>query len=332
MPSNGDRKAPDYSVGLGASQRSHSLTGLLNNYLLRHVQTLIYTLGQLWERPMATLMTTAVIGIALSMPAGLHLLLSNGVEVLQGWNSATQISLFLHKETSEKSAQALREQLTKRPQVESVEYISREQALQEFRAHSGLGDALNALDDNPLPAVMIVFPASRYQSEESLAKMVSELGGLPEVDMAQLDMKWIQRLFALVAIGERGVLILSSLFALAVLLVVGNTIRLAIQNRRDEIIIIKLIGATDAFIRRPFLYTGIWYGLLGAIIALVLVEISLLMIMGPVSEVALLYHSDFTLHGVDGTTFGMILLTGPLLGFVGSWVALGRHLREVEPS
>ncbi len=319
-------------AGPGASQRSRSLIGLFNNYLLRHLQTLIYTLGQLWERPMATLMTTAVIGIALSMPTGLHLILTNGVEVLQGWNSATQISLFLHQKTSESSAQSLASELKQKAQIADVEYISRARALEEFRSFSGLGDALNALEDNPLPPVIIVFPADGYEGEQPLAALVQQLGEYPEVDMAQLDMKWVQRLFALIAIGERGVFILGSLFALAVLLVVGNTIRLAIQNRRDEIVIIKLIGATDSFIRRPFLYTGIWYGLLGGVIALILVEISLLLLMGPVGDVARLYHSDFSLQGIDGTTFFTLLLTGPTLGLAGSWVALSRHLKEIEPT
>lgn len=323
---------PQEGGGLGASQRSSSLKRALNNYLLRHLQTLIYTLGQLWERPSSTLMTTAVIGIALAMPTGLHLLLSNGVELLQGWNSATQISLFLQQQTSESEAQALSAQLVQMEQVSSVEYISREQGLEEFRERSGLGDTLNALTENPLPPVLVVFPASGFEDALSLEGLLQQLRLLPDVALAQLDMEWIQRLFALLAIGERGVLILGSLFALAVLLVVGNTIRLAIQNRRDEIIIIKLIGATDAFIRRPFLYTGIWYGLLGGIIALILVQLSLFMLMGPVHEVALLYHSTFALQGVDSATFITLLATGPLLGLVGSWVALARHLREIEPS
>ncbi len=134
------------------------------------------------------------------------------------------------------------------------------------------------------------------------------------------------------AIIERGVLILSGLLALAVLLVVGNTIRLAIQNRRDEIIITKLIGATDSFIRRPFLYTGFWYGLLGGLISLILVQLSLVLLADPVREVATLYHSSFQLQGIDSQTLIALLGVGSFLGYFGSWIAVGRHLREIEPS
>lgn len=318
--------------GKRATRRGFSIKGWINNYLLRHIQTFFYTLGQISTRPFSTFMTAAVIGIALSLPAALNLLLQNGQEVLQGWNSATQISLFLTQKTGEKSAKKLASTLRKMPEIATVEYISKESALAEFSKHSGFGEALDALEQNPLPAVLLITPEISQQQPAQISALVERLSKRREVDIAQLDMEWVERLFALMAIGERGVLILSALLALAVLLVIGNTIRLAIQNRRDEIIITKLIGATDSFIRRPFLYTGFWYGLLGGLIALILVQLSLVLLADPVHAVATLYHSSFQLQGIDAKTLIALLSVGSFLGYLGSWIAVGRHLREIEPS
>lgn len=317
----------------GASKRGFSPIAWLKNYLLRHLQTFIYTLGQLSLKPLSTLLTAAVIGIALAMPTGLHLLLTNVTDVLSGWNSATQISLFLDRGISEQRIGHIQQRLTKMSEIGSVEFISKGDALEEFRQHSGFGDALNALEDNPLPDVLLVFPSNTLLGNESaLATLREELSGILGVEMALLDMEWIKRLFSLMEVGDRAVWILSLLLAMAVLLIIGNTIRLAIQNRRDEIIITKLIGATDSFIQRPFLYTGIWYGIFGGMIALILVEISVLLLDGPVQQVAQLYHSQFALHGVSMKTFLFVMLSSPLLGFLGSWLAVIRHLRSIEPT
>ncbi|MBW6475855.1 MAG: permease-like cell division protein FtsX [Chromatiales bacterium] len=306
--------------------------GWLHNYLLRHAQTFFYSLGQLSRSPMSTLMTTAVIAIALAMPTGLHVLLKNLQGVLSGWDSAAQISLFLERDTRETAALGLAERLRQHPAIIGVEYISAEQAMAEFRRLSGFGDALDALEENPLPPVLVVQPALGEQDPAALQALVDELRAEATVDLAQLDMEWVERLYALVEIGKRGVMILATLLAIAVMLVVGNTIRLMILNRRDEIVIIKLIGGTDAFIRRPFLYTGFWYGILGGLLAFMMVESSLLVLSGPVNSLAGLYNSSFRLGGMDLATTGALLGGGLLLGLLGSWLAVGRHLRAIEPS
>ena len=304
----------------------------LNNYLLRHAQTFFYALGQLTRTPFSTLMTTAVIAIALAMPTGLHVLLKNVQGVLSGWDSAAQISLFLERDTSETAALGLADRLRQHAAILEVEYISAEQAMAEFRRLSGFGDALNALEENPLPPVLVVQPSLGKQDPQALQALVVELRAEATVDLAQLDMEWVERLYALMEIGKRGVMILATLLAIAVMLVVGNTIRLMIQNRRDEIVIIKLIGGTDTFIRRPFLYTGFWYGTLGGLMAFIMVESSLLVLAGPVNSLAGLYNSGFRLGGMDLTTTGVLLAGGLLLGLLGSWLAVGRHLRAIEPS
>jgi len=212
-----------------------------------------------------------------------------------------------------------------------VDVISREQALAEFKRQSGFGDALTALDDNPLPAVVVVTPKLEHADANTIQALADSLKQDKAVEFTQLDRQWLQRLYGIMDIVGRGVVILGAALALAVILVVGNTIRLAIQNRRQEIVVVKLIGGTDAFIRRPFLYTGFWYGLFGGIIALILVEVALWLIDGPVADLAGLYASSFSLHKLDAVTITTLLIFSILLGLVGSWVAVGRHLREIEP-
>ncbi len=301
-------------------------------YLLRHVQTLLYALGQLSARPAATLMTAAVIGIALALPAGLHVLLNNARAVTSGWDGATQISVFLKLDASEARGRALADEFRSRGDIADVRFVSRVEALEEFRRLSGFGEALEALEDNPLPAVIVLHPALNANDAADIGALLDGLRARPEVDRAQLDMDWVKRLYAIMEMARRGTWVLGGLLALAVLLVVGNTIRLAIMNRRDEIVLTKLIGGTDAFVRRPFLYAGLWYGLAGGAIALMLLAGALALLAGPAADLAALYQSDYRIQGLAATDAGTVLLAGALLGLVGSWLAVGRHLRDIEPT
>jgi len=302
------------------------------NLFLRHCQVCLYSLGKACRSPLPTLMTTAVIGIALALPLGLHVLLQNVQRLTQGWDSAAQISLFMKKTASDAQINSLADTLGKRADIKSVKVISRTEALAEFREYSGFADALDALADNPLPAVIVVYPnLASDQSAEALETLVDDLRGNDNVDLAQLDMQWIQRLFALMDIARQGVWVLATLLAMSVLLVVGNTIRLAIESQRDEIEITKLIGGTDAFIRRPFLYTGLWYGLFGGAIAITLVLLALWVIDAPVQRLALLYQSSFSLQTIDFATLLLTFVFATFLGLAGSWIAVGRHLDEIEP-
>ena len=281
-------------------------------------------------------MTSAVIGIALALPTGLHLILKN-IQTLSGdLDSAVQISLFLKKSTTDSQAQQLVTQLKNMPEISKLEYISREQALQEFKRLSGFGNALQALKKNPLPAVIVVQPSLNQSNAATSAQatqtLVEQLQSKAYVDIAQLDMQWIKRLYSIMDIIRRGVIILTGLLALAVLLVIGNTIRLAIQNRRDEIVIIKLIGGTDSFIRRPFLYTGFWYGTFGGLIALFLVISSLLLLSGPIEALTQSYESQFSMQILDFNSTLWLIGGSIFLGLVGSWFSVEKHLREIEPT
>jgi cell division transport system permease protein len=320
---------PDNSSGTSIKQRPR---GRVNAYFTHHLWVLVSSLGVLWRTPFATFMTAAVIGIALALPAGLHVLLQNVQKLSTGWEGTAQMSLFLKQDVSEKRIQSLAKKLRKWDGVAQVRYISRKQALEEFRKLSGFGGALDSLNENPLPAVLVVRPTSEAAEPGQMELLLGKVQELKPVDLAQLDMEWVRRLSGIIELGKRGVLLLGSLLSLAILLVIGNTIRLTILSRRDEIVVTKLIGATNAFIRRPFLYTGFWYGLMGAVLAWVLVGILLGLLSNPVSRLSFLYNSQFSLGGLDLETTAILLSSGILLGLLGSWLAVGKHLQAIEPT
>ena len=303
----------------------------IGNWMLRHAQVALSSLGALSRLPISTLMTSAVIGIALALPGGLYLLLANVQTLSANWDGSASISLFLKHEVSEEQSEELAVRLEQDPAVRSVKRISRDHALDEFRELSGFSNALDALNENPLPALLIVEPSETHETPAALEALTGRLESEAAVDFAQLDLQWVKRLHTMTEIARRGVIVLAAILGLAVLLVVGNTIRLEIQNRHSEIEITKLIGATDAFIRRPFLYHGFWYGLLGGLIAWLLIAISFHLLDGPVSRLATLYQSGFDLAGVNAATMLALLLGGAGLGLAGSWVAVGRHLSRIEP-
>ena len=300
-------------------------------WLLRHAQMSLSSLGRLTRSPINTLMTAAVIGIALALPSGLHLLVDNVRELSSSWDGTASVSLFLNETISDEQAVAVREQIELRPDVAETRLIARAQALEEFRHLSGFGEAVELLDHNPLPAVVVVRPDDGIQGAEAVGHLARQLQDYREIDLAQVDLQWVERLGAITRTIERGVLVLAALLAGAVLLIVGNTIRLEIQNRHSEIEIVRLVGGTDAFIRRPFLYEGIWYGLLGAAIGTALVLGSLYLLDGPVRQLAGLYESGFELSVIDPASLLGVVLGGPMLGLAGAWLAVGRHLARIQP-
>ncbi len=300
-------------------------------WLLRHAQMSLSSLGRLTRSPISTLMTAAVIGIALALPTGLHLLVDNVRQLSSSWDGSASVSLFLSDDVNDAQAEAVRKQVAQRPDVAETRLISRDQALHEFRTLSGFGEAIELLDQNPLPPVVLVRPNATVKGADAVGRMAQELQAYREIELAQVDLQWVERLGAITRTIERAVLVLAGLLAGAVLLIVGNTIRLEIQNRHSEIEIVKLVGGTDAFIRRPFLYEGIWYGLLGAGIALLLVLASLYLLDGPVRRLAGLYESSFELSVIDPASLLGVVFGGPLLGLVGAWLAVGRHLMQIQP-
>ena len=301
-------------------------------FLQRHAQVALDSLGRLYRNLAASLMTAAVIAIALAMPAGLYLLLDNLERLSGAWDGQASISVFLKKSVSASTAERLANSVRAWPEIQSVQPVSPDEALQEFSQRSGFADVLDALDENPLPAVLVVVPASDHTTPAAASSLRDRFSQLPETELAQLDLQWVQRLAAILEIARRGILITGCLLALAVLLMIGNTIRLEIQNRREEILVTKLIGATNGFVRRPFLYCGFWYGVIGALSAWILVETGFWLLSAPVSHLAGLYQSDFRLETLPFQLLGILVIGGMCLGLLGSWLAVGRHLNTIEPT
>ncbi|MBI1731726.1 MAG: cell division protein FtsX [Gammaproteobacteria bacterium] len=300
-------------------------------WLSQHIQALLYSAGQMCRNPLGSLLTTAVIGISLALPAAFYLVLANSERVASAWGGAARVTLFLKMDVTPERAQALATSLRGHPRVLDVRVISPDEALAEFRRASGFGDAIEQLEENPLPAALLIQPDNARFGGTAMEEFLAAMRALPEADTAQFDRQWVQRLVALLNILHRAVLILAALLALAVLLIIGNTIRLSIYNRRTEIEINMLFGATGAFIQRPFLYSGILHGLVGALLAWLLVSGAVRLLQGPVAELAGLYASEFVLHGLAAENVVKLLGIGGVLGWVGSWLAVQRHLRDITP-
>ncbi len=298
---------------------------------VNHAQALVFSLGRLYRNPFTAALTLTVIAIALALPAGLWLALKNLQAASGEWDHGAQLSVFVADSVSEDTLRVLAGRIQSMDAVESARAITREEALAEFRALSGFGEALDLLDHNPLPALVLVTPAADHQGPSRVQALSVELEALEEVTQAQVDLQWVQRLQAILEMTRRGVALVAVLLGLGVLLVVGNTIRLDILNRRREIEVAKLVGATDGFIRRPFLYGGLWLGLFGGVLALIIVGVGLALLNGPVQQLATLYGSDFRLEGPGLAGALGLLGLAVALGLGGSWIAVGRHLRDIEP-
>lgn len=302
----------------------------LRIWLYQHAQAFVFSLGQMFRNLFNNLMSIAVIGIALALPAGFYLVLENTRHVMENWGGTVQVTLYLNEDVDEERALSLADYLRDKPEVGSVNYVSRDQALDEYKRLSGFGDVLDALDENPLPSLILIRPRVDTIDASSGDAFMQELSGLPEVDSAQIDRQWVKRLLVILQVLQRAVIILSSLLAVAVLLIIGNTIRLAIYNRKIEIEINKLFGATDAFVRRPFLYSGFIHGVMGGLVAWLLIALSIQLLTNPVARLASLYHSSFHLTGFSPLEFLALVAAGGLLGLTGSWLAVYRHLKQLD--
>jgi cell division transport system permease protein len=320
------------SLPRGASGQNIKLTDRWQGYRAHHRATLRLSLSTMLSEPLQTIMTVMVIAIALALPTALYVAVENVRQLGGSFESSAQITVFVKKSANPEAIDSLSDNLQSLPGVISIDYISAEQALLEFKALSGFGTALRHLDGNPLPAVFLVQPITSDPINLSkLNRLLAKIQDLPAVDDVQIDMAWLQRLYSLTEIGRKIVVALGATLALGVLLVIGNAIRLAIQSRRDEIVVVKLVGGTNAYVRRPFLYTGLLLGLFGSILALIMLYVCLLWISGSVVGLADLYQSQYRLQGLGVLGSATLVSLGGGLGVTGAWIAVSKHLRDIEP-
>lgn len=304
--------------------------GPVSIWVTRHASTAVGSLGRLVRQPFASLMIVLVIAVTLALPAAINLVVKNARTVSASWDNALDFSVFLKQELSKGDAESLAQLIGQRADVDSVEVITADEALSEFKQQSGFGEALDQLPDNPLPHTLIVRPGPG-NTAASLILLQEEIGNLPETDHVQVDTEWVQRFHAILDIVRQAIVVGAALLGIAIVVIIGNTIRLDIENRREEIEVTKLIGATNAFVRRPFLWSGFWYGLLGGLMALALVYYGLYMIEGPVTRLAGLYQSNIAVSSLDLAESAAIVGVGVFLGLFGSWLTAARHMRRIEP-
>ncbi|HKY91083.1 MAG TPA: permease-like cell division protein FtsX [Nevskiaceae bacterium] len=301
----------------------------LSRELRDHVRVCVGALGRLWRDASGTTLTVLVIGLTLALPATLHLFVTNLQRAAGGLNQTRSITLFLGDFVSESAGRDLARQLSGRSGIAQADYVSREAALAEFRTRTGMSDVMDALGSNPLPASIAVLPAESLSAGE-VAELVAELRDRPDVEQAREDGAWMQRLEATLAVANRVALLLAIALGTVVVIVVGNTIRLDIESRRDELIVLRLIGAPNGFIRRPFLWAGLWYGLFGGLLAVVAVGVAALAVSGPVGRLVELYAGAVEADGPSVDAMFLLIAAGLVLGLGGAWMAASRHLMRDE--
>jgi len=301
-------------------------------FWVRHLQQCIASLGELWRTPASSLLTIAVIGVCLALPSSFYLATKNIQQLTNYWKSDSQISLFLRQDISPQQRDALQQNIASMEQVASVELVTKQQGLEEFQQTSGFEDVLTLLPENPLPDVLLVQPSADFNSASAAKILLESLQQHSLVDEGRLDIEWLERLDTMVSMFQQAAWLLILLLLSAVALIISNTLRLNILNRRNEIEVMKLVGATDAFIQRPFLYTGFWFGIVGGLMAWVLGNILLIWTEYALQQVGLLYQQDIYLSGLDFREFGLLMLFATLLGLIASWFSVHRHIKEIEPS
>mgnify|MGYP006421488203 CR=1 FL=1 len=315
----------------GAARTSHPRRHQLHSYFNHHRRSARDSALRLWQAPLSSLMTGLVMGIALALPAALLLLLGSLQSVSSGWHDAARITVYLDTGVSAERSRELRDRWRSIAAVEHAELIEKDQALQRMRDQSGLGRSLDFLDENPLPHTLVLTPAPAYRESGALASLSERLGKAQGVARVQLDLAWLQRLNAIADLLRHGAQVLATFLTVGVVLVIANTVRLAIEDRRREIVVARLVGGTDAFVRRPFLYTGLWYGMLGGLLAWWLVEVAFWWLSGPVERLAELYGSAFALNRPGAGDVGLLLVSAIILGWTGAVWAVRRNMAVVEP-
>ena len=289
------------------------------------------TLSDMWRQPLATLLTIMVIAISLTLPSVCYMVWKNVNQAAEQWYPAPQLTVYLSKTLDDDAAENVVAQLKKEDGVDKVNYLSREEAMGEFRNWSGFGGAMDMLEQNPLPAVAIITPKLTFQNSDTMNNLRERVAKVQGVDEVKMDDSWFARLAALTGLVGQVAAMIGVLMIVAVFLVIGNSVRLSIFARRDTINVQKLIGATDGFILRPFLYGGALLGFAGALLSLILSEVLVFRLETVVTQVAAVFGTTFNLTGLAWDESLLLLLISAMIGWIAAWLATVQHLRRFTP-
>jgi len=303
----------------------------LLQYFKHHIRSAQASLLRQIKAPVSTLLTCSVIGIALTFPAMLYVVSQNIQRAAKQWPQSVQISVFAKKGVSVAHARRIAGNIKKHSLVKSIRVLSPNMALAEYSKLLGSQQPIK-LKNNPLPSIIIIELRNLQSAAMEVHKFTNSLKKYGQIQSIHLDKTMIERLYKLVEIGNRSILVIAVLLALGVVLITGNTIRLDILNRKDEIIVSKLIGASNRYIRLPFLYSGFWYGILGGLIAMLLTVGSIFYLAQPVAEFAQVSGEQFLLHALTAQEVTILFASGALLGLLGSSASVGQHLHAIEPT
>lgn len=300
-------------------------------WILSHIRAFRFALSELVRAPMTNFITVCVIGVAIALPLGFFVLLQNLQTVNRVWHASTPtISLYLKSDATPSQIDVLMQSLQHNKQIQKVSYISPNEGLKSFEKNTPFNNIAALFQKNPIPGLIIVSPATNNNNPDAINAVFLALKSLPLVDIAQLDMDWVTRLYDIVAIGKNMTQALSLLFGFGVIMIIGHTLRASLSHHIKEIQIMRLIGATHRFIRRPLLYRGMLYGLLGSIFAWLLIALFIRELQQPVSQLAETYHAPFQLQTVSFLLGSEITCAAIIAGFISAWLITTQFLNQPE--
>jgi len=301
------------------------------NWLNQHVQAIKLVLARMHNNKLSTFMISLVIAVAMSVPGLFYMGVDHLSKLSNHMQDETEISLFLKLDANPNVASEIDAALAKNTAIKQYHLVTKDQAWKELKAKAEsnkIDNEVSQLTRNPLPDAFFI--QAKSADPATLEALKNELRGIPGVDQAVLNSEWAKRLSTILALGTKIILFIAALLAVALLIIIGNTVRMQILTQKDEIIVSKLIGATTGFIRTPFLYAGMVYGLLGGLLAMVILTLIVQLYNQSVTQLSHLYSSDFSLPWLNIPLYIAIVVASIFIGWLGSYLSVTRSIAAIK--